>query len=114
MIQICQIESLYISQSVSFELSVQAFSFVSFRTCDWPSSGLQPRRYKKVQPCNSIESNPSESSNVHIIGHFGVHVCLLFKARLSAKFAYENYFSFIRVCKEELITITKTLHLDSL
>ena len=42
------------------------------------------------------------------MGHFRVHVCLLFKSSLSAK----NQFSFL--CKGELINITKTSHLNSL
>ena len=40
------------------------------------------------------------------MGHFRVHLCLLFKVNLSAFVISSIKFSFI--CKEELITITKT------
>ena len=50
--------------------------------------------------------DPQLCPETQTISRFRVHVCLLFKASLSVKFSF--------ICKIEVITITKTLHLDSL
>ena len=50
--------------------------------------------------------DPHLCPETQTISHFRVHICLLFKASLSVKFSF--------ICKVEVITITKTLHVDSL